>query len=116
MGFVLTKEASERPKRTIDAAEMFHDKAWAIARACHDAREGETIVAVVERDGAFGGVWTVPTGDLCARVPRLESGGWSMVFSPKTTVAEIEERSLRLARLAFARWEAMRRWASRRGS
>jgi hypothetical protein len=28
-------------------------------------------------------------------------------------MAEVEDRCLRLARLAFARWEAMRRWASR---
>lgn len=112
MGFALTKEAAERPKRTIDAAEVFHAKAWAIARACADAREGETVVAIVERDLTFGGVWTVPTSELTAHVPRLEDGGWSLVFSRRTPVAAIEARSLTLARLAFARWEAIRRWAS----
>ena len=113
MSFALTKEAAERPRHTIHAAEILHDKAWAVARACAEAREGQVIVALVECDLTFGGVWTIPLEELRERVPRMAPGGWSLTFAPGTRRDEIEQRCLELARLAFRRWEAVRRWASR---
>jgi hypothetical protein len=61
----------------------------------------------------FGGVWTVAADQLACRLPEVSNGGWSMVFSPLTTADEVEERVLKVARLAFARWEVLRRWSSR---
>jgi len=115
MTFHPSRSALDRPKQTIHAAELFHENARAIALACADASPGEVVVATVDHeDMVFGGLWTIPTEEVVRRVPELEAGGWALLFSPGTTREEIEERSLRMARLAFARWEAMRRWASRR--
>jgi hypothetical protein len=105
--------AMDRPKQTIHAAELFHDNAKAIALACTDASPDEVVVAVVNEDMGFAGIWTVPLDALQEQVPEMGQGGWSMIFSPGTSVEDIEDRSLRLARLAFARWEAMRRWVSK---
>ncbi|HEU5228317.1 MAG TPA: hypothetical protein VFU49_10955 [Ktedonobacteraceae bacterium] len=47
-------------------------------------------------------------------MPLIEDkGGWSFTFSPKTSLAQIEERCLEFMRIAFRRWEAMQRWSSR---
>lgn len=113
MPFHFSQGASDRPKQTIHAAEVLHDNARSIASVCMDAAEDEVVVAVINRDMGFGGVWTIPRSELSDRVPQLDDGGWSLVFGPGTPAADIEDRCLRLARLAFARWEVMRRWASR---
>lgn len=113
MSFRLTPEAAASPRRTIHAAEILHDNARSIAAVCHEAEADELIVAVVTRDMAFSGVWTVPAAELAQRLPEVSNGGWSMVFSPLTTADEVEDRAVKVARLAFARWEALRRWSSR---
>lgn len=115
MNFVPSRRTLDRPKQTIHAAELFHDNARVIAAACADASAGEVVVATVDYENMeFGGVWTISVDEVVQRVPELEAGGWALIFSPGTTREDIEERSLQVARLAFARWEAMRRWASRR--
>lgn len=108
-----SRAASDRPKQTIHAAELLHDNADAIAYACSEASEDEVVVAVITVDMAFGGIWTIPRGDIRDRVPALEAGGWSLILSPDTGREEVEERALGLARLAFKRWEALRRYASK---
>jgi hypothetical protein len=111
--FVLTRDAVERTRRTIHAAEVLHDRARAIARICTGARAGQVVVAVVEPDGVFGGAWPIERAEVSDRLGPLEDGGWTLLFDAGTGVAEIEERSMTMARLAFRRWEAMRRWAAR---
>lgn len=64
---------------------------------------------MVSHDHALHGIWTVPRGELTQLVTQHEAGEWSLVFSPGVGIAEIEERCLTLARLAFGRWEAVRR-------
>ena len=103
----------DRPKQTIHAAEIFHDNARNIASVCSDIPADHVALAVVDRDMAFAGVWVVPLSNLTVEVPRLAGDGWSIVVSPGTDTADIEDRALRLARLAFRRWEAMRRWVSK---
>lgn len=113
MTFQLSGEAADRPNQTIHAAGIFHDNARAIALACSAAREDELVVAAVTHDHAFRGIWTIPKGNLRDHVTDVDDGGWTLVFAPGTPLDTVEERCLKLARLAFARWETMRRWASR---
>jgi hypothetical protein len=105
--------ASDRPNQTIHAAAVLHDNARSIAAACADASDGELVVAIVSQDHAFRGVWTIPRTELARHVLANEDGGWSLVYSPGTTIEDVEERCLKLARSAFARWEAIRRWSSK---
>ncbi len=105
--------ALDRTKQTIHAAELFHGQAKSIAMACREAAPDELVVAAVSPDMVFRGIWTISRDQLSNHILGLEDGGWSMTFSPGLAVAEIEERCLRLARISFARWEAMMRWSSR---
>jgi len=110
----LSPQALERPLRTIHAADVFHDHACAIARACAEASAAEAVVAVVTPDFVFDGLWVFPSGDLVRRVPEVEyAEGWSLLFSAEANVAEIKERCVRLAHCSFKRWEALRRWTSK---
>lgn len=113
MSFVLTQELAERPRHTIHAAEIFHMNARTIAAACGEAAGDEIVVATVDRRFTLAGVWTMLRAELTQRVPALDNGGWTLVFSPGADRAEVEERCLQLARSAFKRWEALRRWDSK---
>lgn len=109
-----SREAVERPYRTFQATSVLREKAVAIERATADAREDEIVVAIVQKDLSFGGVWTIAREELVRQVLLLEDeGGWSFTFSSNTLVAQVEERCAELARIALRRWEAMQRWASR---
>ena len=109
-----SKEAIERPYRTFQAAGVVREKAGAIEHVTAAAREDEIVVAVVQHDLSFGGVWTLAREDMVRQVLMLEDdGGWSLIFSPNTTIAQVEQRCNELARIALKRWEAMKRWVSR---
>ncbi len=109
-----TKEALERPSHTLQAVGVIREKAGVICRATMDAREDEIVVAVVQRNLSFGGAWTLARENLAKQILLVEDqGGWSFTFSPNTSLAQIEERCLEFVRIAFKRWEAMQRWASR---
>jgi hypothetical protein len=111
---MLAKDALTRAKRTIDAAEVLHEHAPEIARACAGAIRTESIIAFVRSDLSFGGVVTAPTKHLRAHLHEQEDeGGWTQVFEAKEGIKEIEERCMSMARNAFARWETAMRWASR---
>ncbi len=106
-----SKEARERPYRTIEATKVLREKAEVIERATHDAHADEVIVAVVQADLSFGGVWTLAREDMSRQIFVVEDeGGWSLIFSPKTPVAQIEKRCDELAGIARRRGEAMERW------
>lgn len=110
-----SSQALERPLRTIHAAEVFHLHARAIAQTCAEASTTETVVAVVTPDFIFNGLWVFPSGDLARRVPEVEyAEGWTLLFSAGADVAEVQERSVRLARCSFKRWEELRRWTGKR--
>jgi len=108
-----SKEAVERAHHTTQAAEVLRKHVWAIGLATAGARRDEIVVATVEGDLTFGGVWTISRDDLLRQVPLLEGSGWSLLFSSKTTFAEIEERCTQFASIASRRWQAMQRWVER---
>ena len=88
-----SKEARERPYRTIEATRVLREKAAIIERVTNDAHADEVIVAVVQADLSFGGVWTLAREDMTRQIFVVEDeGGWSLIFSPKTPVAQIEKR------------------------
>lgn len=107
-----SKEAMERPFRTLEATRVLREKAAVIERVTIDAQSDEVVVAVIRSDLSFGGVWTFAREELVRQALVVEDeGGWSLTFSPNTPVAQIEERCDELARIAQKRGEAMRRWA-----
>ena len=105
--------ADDRVNQTIHAAGIFHDNARVIATCCADATEHELVVAGVTHDHAFQGVWTIPRFRLADHVEHVDDGGWTLIFSSGCSLGDIEERCITLGRDAFARWEALRHWASR---
>jgi len=60
---------------------------------------------------SFGGVWTLAREDITRQVFVVEDeGGWSLLFSPNTSLAQIEKRCDELASIARRRGEVMQRW------
>lgn len=109
-----TREAVERPYRTLQAVGVLREKVGVILRATAEARDDEIVVVLVQKDLSFGGVWTLAREDMVRQVLLLEDeGGWSLTFSPNTSFTRIEERCNELASIARRRWEAMQRWVSR---
>jgi hypothetical protein len=107
-----SKEAIERPFRTLEATKVLREKAAVIEHATIGAQADEVIVVVIRSDLSFGGVWTLARDGLVRQVLLIEDeGDWSLTFSPNTPVAQIEERCDELARIAQKRGEAMQRWA-----
>ena len=106
-----SREDRERPFQTIEATKVLREKAEVIQRATNDARTDEVIVAVVRPDLSFGGVWTLAREDMTRQVFVVEDeGGWSLLFSPNTSLAQIKKRCDELAGIARRRGEVMQRW------
>lgn len=109
-----SREAIERPYRTMQAVKVLREKAEVIEHATAQARGDEIVVAVIQHDLSFGGVWTLAREDMAQQVLVVEDeGGWSLIFSPHTSLSQIEQRCSALTGLAQRRWEAMQRWVSR---
>ncbi|GCE45490.1 hypothetical protein EI42_05454 [Thermosporothrix hazakensis] len=115
---VFSQEAIERPHRTWLAAEVFCKHARAIGQVTANASDEETVIAVVRNDLTFGGAWPIPSEDLYWLVPQIEDdeGGWAVIFNARSSVAEISDRCIRFARLAFRHWEVMQRYVKRQSS
>lgn len=111
---MFSEEAMERSLRTIQAVELVRRNASKIAHIAADAREDEIIAVTVQKDLTLGGVWTIAKSELVQQVPLLEeAGGWSLLFSPRTTMSQVEQRCQEVARLATRRWEVMQRRRNR---
>lgn len=106
-GFVYFNQELERAKRAIEAASVFRDNAPAIARACFDAMEGEAVIAVVEPDLTFKGVWVVEAEELPRKLSAWNDGRWTPVFLPGCNLPEIEARCEEMEKIARARWSAL---------
>lgn len=105
-----SKEALERSTRTLQATGVLREKAEVICRATKDARADEIVVAAIQHDLNFGGVWTIAREDLVRQLSLVEDkSGWSFTFSPDTSQAQIEERCLEFVRIAFRRWAIRQR-------
>lgn len=109
-----SQEAIERPYRTLEAAGILREKAEVIERATSNAHEDEIVVAVIHGDLSFGGVWTLAREDMARQVLLVEDeGGWSLLFSPNSSISHVEERCDELARIAQKRADAMQNWLRR---
>jgi hypothetical protein len=113
MPFVPSRASLERPGQTVRAMAVLGDHAEAVARACADASPNELILAAVNPDLTFAGVWTIPSGHLGASVEDHDERGWLLLFSPRASAEEVVARCRTRARLASLRWVALQRLADR---
>jgi hypothetical protein len=112
-----SQEAIERPRRALEVPTILRSKAPAIERATSEAHKDEIVVAVVNEDLSFGGVWTIAREEMLRQIPIVEGdGGWSFTFSAQTSAKEIEHRCAEYSRIATRRWDVMQRWISRHQS
>lgn len=113
MVHTFSKEALARPSQTLQVVGVLRGEIEAIHRATEDAREDELVIAVVQSNLSFGGVWIVARASLVKQLPLVEDrGGWSFTFPPGISLAQIEERCLEFTRVSFKRWQAMDHWAA----
>ena len=109
-----SKEAMERPFRTLQAVGVLRGKVEAIERATAKAQEDEVVVAVVQHDLNFGGVWTLAREGMIRQIYIVEDeGGWSLIFSAGDPLDQIGQRCDELAKIVQKRGEAMQRYANR---
>jgi hypothetical protein len=107
-------EARERAFRTVLVADVFADHADLIVAELPAVPDGHVLVAVVDSSHAFTGTHHVDRGELVARVPELEAGGWAMVFSPGVSADDIRRRTDEMASIATQRAAAIDRIVARR--
>ena len=108
--------ARDRAHRTVAAAGVFAEHAEHIVSAADLVAEGYVLVAVVSAEHELVGTHHVDQGEIVERVPRLEGdGGWAMVFSPGTTVADVRRRTGEMAGIAAQRAAIIDRLIARRG-
>src|SRR5262249_44115625 len=101
-------DALERPARAIQAYGIFRAHAGEIGLTTSKASRDERVVVVVTNDLPFAGIRTMPQKELTTQLSEGEDEqGWTLLFEPHTSVAELEDHCLTLARLSFQRWEAM---------
>jgi hypothetical protein len=96
------------------AADVFAAHAEIIVAALPDVPEGHVLVAVVDSEHTFSGTHHVAKDDIVARVPELEAGGWAMVFTAGSDVAEVRRRTDEMGTLARRRAEMITRIQTRR--
>ena len=102
--------AEARARQTILAAQVFLSNASAISDHCNWAQEDQVVIALVNRDLTFGGAIIAPLSQLREEVMSRLTSGWTLVFSPGTTDRDIEARCGKMAELAQARLDVIRRW------
>jgi hypothetical protein len=112
----LSPEARLRAERTVSVASVFADHAEVIVARLPDVPTGQVLVAVVDLDHEFAGLHHVERETLVERVPELEGGGWSMVFSPGATIDDVRRRTTEMASLARQRMAAIDRINARRAA
>ncbi len=112
----LSPDARLRAERTAAVAEVFADHADVILARLSEVPSGHVLVAVVDVGEDFAGLHHVDRETLVERVPELESGGWSMVFSPGATLADVQRRTTEMASLARQRLAAIDRINARRAA
>ena len=104
------EQAEERARYAISAAQVFLSHAGDISDQCNWAQEDEVVLATVKRDQTFGGAVAVPLSRLREEVMSRLEVGWTLVFSPGTTEKDIASRCNKMAKLAQARLDIIRRW------
>ncbi len=112
----LSPEARLRAERTVAVAGVFADHAEVIVARLLEVPNGHVLVAVVDTDEDFAGLHHVHRETLVERVPELEGGGWSLVFSPGSTVEDVRRRTTEMASLAQQRMAAIDRINARRAA
>jgi hypothetical protein len=111
----LSAEARARAGRTVEVAAVFAEHAEVIVASLPDVPAEHVLVAVVDATHSFAGTHHVEQAAIVERVPELEGpGGWAMVFSPGTSVADVRRRTEQMADIATQRIAAIDRILARR--
>jgi hypothetical protein len=109
-------EARAAAQRKERAAAVFAEHAELIVAALPDVPEGHVLVAVVDDEHAFSGTHHVAQTEIVARIPELEGGGWAMVFTGGSDVADVLRRTGEMGTLARRRAEMITRILARRSN
>jgi hypothetical protein len=112
----LSPEARLRAEHTVAVAAVFADHAEVIVAQLPQVPSGHVLVAVVDDEQDFAGLHHIHRESLVERVPELEGAGWSMVFSPGSTVDDVQRRTTEMASLARQRMATIDRINARRAS
>lgn len=113
----LSPEARERAGRTVEVAAVFAAHAEVIVSRLPELPDGHVLVAVVDALHEFSGTHHVEQTDLVMRIPELEqTGGWVMVFSRESSVADVQRRTDEMASIARQRAEMIDRILARRAA
>jgi hypothetical protein len=107
-------EARSAAEGKAKAADVFAAHAEVIVAALPDVPDDHVLVAIVDEGHEFSGTHHVAKDDIVVRVPELEAGGWAMVFTVGTDVAEVRRRTDEMATLARRRAEMITRIRARR--
>jgi hypothetical protein len=110
----LSPQAVARARDSIDAAPVFAANASRIAELTPELLAEQVLVAVVNPQHQFAGVWVVDRADVVTRVPVLEADGWAMVFSPGADAEQVRYRAAEMASLAEQRIETIARLSAKR--
>ena len=106
--------ARERALRTILVSDVFAENADVIVAALAAVPSGHVLVAVVDESHGFAGTHHVEESAIAQRVPELEApGGWAMVFSKRTTRADVIHRATQMGDIAKARAERIEKLIAR---
>ncbi len=107
-------QAAERAAHTVDASAVFAANADTIVELLDGVPEGYVLVVHVDSDKRFNGGHHTDQGELVERIPQIEDGGWTMVFTPGTTAEEIRARAAEFGSIAQKRADIISRIQARR--
>lgn len=104
----ITPATKRRALRTIMACSLIREHASEIADVAAGAHDDDIIVTIVDSTLQLTGIWKLERSQMVFQIPQLEvPGGWSLIFSPQASAAEIAKRCTALALSAFQRWRLM---------
>lgn len=96
----------------MQAADVLHANAGAIAAQCAHAAAEQIVMAVVTPDLAFSSAELMALSSLREHIRSLRPGSWHMIFSPGVSTQNIRHRCEDMKSIASRRLAAMRRYAA----
>lgn len=109
-----SEEEAARSFLTARAANVLRAHASVIVSALAQAREGELVIGVVQKDFTFGGACLVRREKLLVRISAIEREGlWALTFAGPLSVADVERRCITWQHLASRHGAALRQRLNR---
>lgn len=108
----ITRQAIERAKRSIEAADILLANANVIAVQCQHAKPDQVVMSIITPELVFSSAEIIALMDLRDHIWRLAWGSWHMIFSPKTNLASIQQRAKQMKEISARKLAAMQRWVA----